>query len=410
MSNRNYKSIAQQQSVAPWPVFDEEMVESVATVLRSGHANYWTGIHGRAFEKEFAEHTNCRHAVALSNGTVALELALHSLGIGPGDEVIVPSRTFIATASSVAVRGAIPVCADVDRDSQTITAATIEPLITSKTKAVIPVHLAGWPCDMDPILDLAKTCKLSVIEDCAQAHGAEYKGKPIGSMGDVSTFSFCQDKILTTGGEGGMLVTNRNELWERAWRYKDHGKTPETFFGPPSSSNIFRWVHEDFGSNYRMTEMQAAVGRIALRRLSEWVSIRRHHATKLLLTCQKHQALRTPIPATGIKHSYYKYYTFVRAGKLKHGWSRDRIIAELRDCGVPCYSGSCSEIYREKAFQSFWKPTRRHPVAKDLGETSLMFLVHPTLTEQNLNLFTTSIHTILSKASTDTGNRGLKAA
>ncbi len=410
MNNKLTESPTKHSDFAPWPLFDEEMINSVAEVLRSGRVNYWTGEQGRAFEEEFAKFTNCEHAIALSNGTVALELALYALGIGPGDEVIVPSRTFIATASSVVACGARPVCADVDRESQTITAETIQPLITSNTKAVIPVHLAGWPCDMDPILNLAREHKLAIIEDCAQAHGAEYQGKPVGSIGDISTFSFCQDKILSTGGEGGMLVTNRHDLWQRAWRYKDHGKTPEAFYSPPPPSNKFRWVHDSFGSNYRMTEMQAAIGRIALRRLPEWVSTRQHNAEKLFAACQEHPVLRTPTPSTEVKHAYYKYYAFVRNKRLKQGWSRDRIVAEIRDCGVPCYSGSCSEIYLEKAFPEHWKPTQRLQVAKELGETSLMFLVHPTLTATNLETSVSAIHSVLKKAAKETENPTSEAA
>ncbi len=410
MSSKTSIPVTKHPAFAAWPVFDEEIMDTVAAVLRSGRVNYWTGDQGRTFETEFAKYTHCEHAIALSNGTVALELALNALGIGPGDEVIIPSRTFIATASSVVACGARPVCADVDQESQTITAETIEPLITSNTKAIIPVHLAGWPCDMDPILNLARKHKLAVIEDCAQAHGAEYQGRPVGSMGDIGTFSFCQDKILSTGGEGGMLVTNRRDLWQRAWRYKDHGKTPEAFYSPPPPSNKFRWVHDSFGSNYRMTEMQAAIGRVVLRRLPEWVSTRQQNASQLFATCQEHETLRTPAPTADVKHAYYKYYAFVRTERLKQGWSRDRIITEIRDCGVPCFSGSCSEIYLEKAFPEHWKPAQRLRVAQELGETSLMFLVHPTLTKQNIEATTASIHSVLKRAAKGTKTQASEAA
>ena len=199
---------------APWPSFAEDEVEAAAAVLRSGNVNYWTGEEGHQFEAELAAFTGCKHAIALANGTVALELALYALGIGPGDEVVTTSRTFIASASCAVMRGALPVMADVDRDSQNITADTIRAALTPRTEAIIAVHLAGWPCDMDPIMELATSTGLKVIEDCAQAHGASYKGRPVGSMGDVAAFSFCQDKIMTTGGEGGMLTTNDAEALE----------------------------------------------------------------------------------------------------------------------------------------------------------------------------------------------------
>jgi dTDP-4-amino-4,6-dideoxygalactose transaminase len=381
-----------------WPHFDEEMIEAAARVLRSGKVNYWTGSEGREFEREYAEFVGCQHAIALANGTLALELGLHALGIGAGDEVIVPSRTFIATASSVVARGARPVCADVDRESQTLTAATIAPLITSRTKAIIPVHLAGWPCDMLPILELAKSRGLAVIEDCAQAHGAEYRGRPVGSWGDMAAFSFCQDKIITTAGEGGLLVTNNKELWEKAWRYKDHGKSPQAFYQPASPSHQFRWLHEEFGSNYRLSEVQAAIGRIMLRRLPAWREIRREHARRLTEACKPCPGLRIPCPGPDVLHGYYKFYAFVRSERLALGWSRDRIIQEIRNCGVPCFSGSCSEIYLEEAFPLDWRPPTRHPVAAELGQTSLMFLVHPTLSEVDLLATDQAIKQVLEAA------------
>jgi len=381
-----------------WPHFDDEMVGIVSQVLRSGKVNYWTGSEGQQFEEEYAAHCNCRHAIAVANGTLALELALYSLDIGPGDEVIVPCRTFIASASSVVARGAIPVMADVDAESQTLTRQSVERALSPRTKGIIAVHLAGWPCEMDDIMELATSHGIAVVEDCAQAHGAKYKGRPVGSIGDVGTFSYCQDKILTTGGEGGMLVTNRPDLWDRAWRYKDHGKDPDAFYQPSPPSNTFRWLHDSFGSNYRLSEMQSAIGRVMLRRLPAWHEARKHHASLLFDRCTRCPALRTPLPPPHIEHANYKFYTFVRPDRLKADWNRDRIIQAIRDRGVQCYSGSCSEIYREQAFPSAWKPAEPLPVARELGETSLMFLVHPTLTQQNLMDTNDAIDEVLGEA------------
>lgn len=253
-----------------WPCFEPDEIAAATAVLRSGKVNYWTGEEGRQFENEFAEFCGTKHAVCLANGTLALELALQVMGIGDGDEVVTTSRTFIASASCAAMRGARPVCVDVDRESQNLSANTIRQAITPRTKAIIAVHLAGWPCDMDPILALAAEHGLKVIEDCAQAQGAEYKGRPVGSMGEAAAFSFCQDKIMTTGGEGGMLVTNDSELWNRAWSYKDHGKNYGAAFHGQHGPG-FRWLHDSFGTNWRMTEMQAAIGRVSLRKVSDWV-------------------------------------------------------------------------------------------------------------------------------------------
>lgn len=381
---------------APWPFFERDEIEAATAPLRSGKVNYWTGTEGREFEKEFASFTGCRHAIALANGTVALELALYALGIGAGDEVIVTPRTFIASSSCCVMRGAVPVLADVDPDSQNITADAIRQKITPRTRAIIAVHLAGWPCEMDGIMALAKEFNLKVIEDCAQAHGANYKGRPVGSSGDVAAFSFCQDKIMTTGGEGGMLATNDDRLWRRAWEFKDHGKSYDAVYNrlhPPG----FRWLHESFGTNWRLTEMQSAIGRVQLAKLPEWTRIRQRHADLLTKGFAAMQALRVTAPPTEIGHAYYKYYVFVLPEQLNDGWDRDRIMNAIVAEGIPCFSGSCSEIYLEKAFNGI-RPAEPLPMAKELGETSLMFLVHPTLSEQDMLDTVAAVEKVMAKA------------
>jgi len=366
---------------APWPQYGVGEIEAAARVLRSGKVNYWTGQEGRGFEREYATATGRRFGIAVHNGTLALELALEAFGIGPGDEVITTSRTFIASASAAVMRGATPVFADVDPVSQNVTAETIAPHITERTRAIIPVHLAGWPCDMPAIMTLAREHGLVVIEDCAQAHGATLGGRPVGSFGDAGAFSFCQDKIITTGGEGGMLVLDDEEAWQRAWAYKDHGKSFDAVYRrehPPG----FRWLHESFGTNWRMTEFQAAIGRLQLAGLGGSVRRRREHAAALNDAFAPLDALRLTLPPAGVGHAYYKHYAFVRPEALKPGWDRDRIMNAVSEAGVPCYSGSCSEIYRELAFtRAGLAPERRLPVARELGETSLMFLVHPPLSD-----------------------------
>lgn len=405
---------------SPWPSFSAEEAEAVQRVLRSNRVNYWTGSEGREFEKAFAAWVGTSHAIAVANGTVALDLALNGLGIGPGDEVIVTPRTFLASVSCVVTAGATPVFADVDRDSGNLTAETIAAVISPRTKAVICVHLAGWPCDLDPIMALAAQHDIFVIEDCAQAHGARYKGRSVGSIGHVGAWSFCQDKIMTTGGEGGMVTTKDAALWSRMWSYKDHGKSWEAVYErthPPG----FRWVHDSFGTNWRMLEMQAAIGRIQLRRMADWTAARQANAQRLMEALVPFAGSEGPIrlpmfgctgcptdqvnadvpfipdglssdsaqlPAIGsacraqrgCQHAQYKYYAYVRPENLAAGWSRDRIVKEITARGVPCLQGSCSEVYLEKAFDDTpWRPEQRLPAAMELGETSLMFLVHPTL-------------------------------
>lgn len=370
---------------SPWPSFTEEEANAVHDVLLSNRVNYWTGQACREFEKEFAVWTGAQYAIALANGTLALDLALQALGIGPGDEVVVTPRTFIASISCVVNAGATPVFADIEPDSGNLSAETIARVLTSRTKAVICVHLAGWPCEMDAIMALAEQHDFKVIEDCAQAHGARYRGKSVGTIGHIGAWSFCQDKIMTTGGEGGMITTNDHALWKKMWSFKDHGKSWDAVYErqhPPG----FRWLHESFGTNWRMLEMQAVIGRIQLQRMAQWTEKRTQHAAMIAEVCRQSPVLYVPEVPEYMTHAYYKYYVYVRSEKLAAGWTRDRIIEEINRAGLPCYSGSCSEVYLEKAFDNTsWRPATRLPIARQLGETALMFLVHPTLTMDELN-------------------------
>jgi len=386
---------------APWPHFEPDEIEAAAGVLRSGKINYWTGPEGHEFENEFAAYVGRKHGVALANGTLALELALVVLDIGPGDEVVVPSRTFVATAGCVALRGARPVCAEVDGTTGNMTAETIRAVLTPKTKAIMPVHMSGWPCAMDAIMALARERKLKVIEDCAQAHGARYKGKPIGSFGDVAAFSFCQDKIMTTGGEGGMLLLDDEAAWKRAWSYKDHGKDYDLATAP-KAGHTFQFVHTSFGSNWRMTEMQSALGRVLLRKLDARVEQRRKNAAMLDAAFAKLPALRVVKPASDEHCSYYKYYVYLRPEKLAAGWTRERVLEAINAEGVTCSTGGATEIYLEAAFPAEWRSSAgktRYPIARELGETSLMFQVHSTLTEADMRDVAAAVEKVMSAAS-----------
>lgn len=364
---------------SPWPSFSEEEAEAVKNVLLSNRVNYWTGLEGKRFEEEFAIFSDSCYAVALANGTVALDTGLKALGVGAGDEVVVTPRTFIASVSSIVNAGATPIFADIDRNSQCITAETISDVITDKTKAIVVVHLAGMSADMDPIMELAKLHNIYVIEDCAQAHGAKYKGRSVGSIGHIGAWSFCQDKIMTTGGEGGMVTTNDKALWRLMQSYKDHGKNHE-IMNEVSSNTGFRWLHDSIGTNFRMTEMQAAIGRIQLKKMPDWQSSRLLNARKIWNAASCIDGVRSTSLSSNSTHAAYKCYVFVEPHRLKEDWSRDRIIREINALGVPCFSGSCSEVYLEAAFShSAFRPQSPLPVARELGETSIMFLVHPTL-------------------------------
>lgn len=384
---------------SPWPSFTQEEADAVSRVILSNKVNYWTGTEGREFEKEFATWADSEYAIALGNGTLALDLALKALNIGAGDEVITTPRTFLASASSIVTSGAAPVFADVDLNSQAITAESIKAVLTPKTKAVIVVHLAGMPAEMDEIMTLSKEHGFYVIEDCAQAHGAKYKGRSVGSIGHIGAWSFCQDKIMTTGGEGGMVTTNSKELWSAMWSYKDHGKSFDAIYNkehPPG----FRWLHESFGTNWRMTEMQAAIGRIQLKRMADWTAKRQAYSALLDNAAGSFDCVRLVNVPKHIEHAEYKHYIFIKPESLADSWDRDKIVNEIVKRGVPCFQGSCSEVYLEKAFDNTpWRPTKRLLNAVELGETSLMFLVHPTLLEKEIQLTVKAIKEVLALAS-----------
>ena len=383
-----------------WPFFSQEEIEATSRVLSSGAVNYWTGSECLKFEREFSIWSGSKYSIALSNGTVAIDTALRSLNIEKGAEVIVTSRTFIASVSPIVNSNLTPIFADVDLESQNITAKSIRPVITNKTKVIICVHLAGWPCDMDEIMSLAKEFDLYVIEDCAQAHGAKYKNKPVGSIGHIGCWSFCQDKIITTGGEGGMITTNDESLWRKMWAYKDHGKSYEAVFEREHLEG-FKWLHESFGTNGRMTQMQAAIGRIQLKKMPDWHTKRIKNANKIWNTAKQCKGLRAPSVPDYIEHAAYKCYMFVELKELRDGWNRDRVIKEINTLGVPCYSGSCSEVYLEKAFDNTgFRPKERLTNARELGETSLVFLVHPTLSKDEIQQTCDAITFVMNLATT----------
>ncbi len=371
----------------------------MSRVLRSNRVNYWTGQEGREFERDFAGWCGAEHAVAVSNGTVALDLALRALGIGAGDEVVVTPRSFLASASCIVTAGATPVFADVDRDSGNITAETIEEVCTPLTRAVICVHLGGWPCDMEAIMTMATRRGIDVIEDCAQAVGARCGEYSVGTFGRIGAWSFCQDKIITTGGEGGMVTTADAALWESMWSYKDHGRSWTAVYEkehPPG----FSWLSESFGTNWRMTEVQAVLGRVQLKRMPDLIALRTRNAMRIAQASLPFAALRTPLPPEHFTHAFYRHTAFIRPELLKQGWSRDRIISEITARGVPCLHGACPEVYMEKAFEhSGFRPAHRLPIARELGETSISFLVHPTLTEAEVEKTCSTLAEVLARAS-----------
>ena len=379
-----------------WPQINNTMIEKVSNVLKSGKLNQWNNNSVKEFETKFANYIDCNYAVAVFNGTVALELCIKTLGLKIGDEVIVTPRTFIASASCCAYYGIKPVFADVDINSQNITLETIKSAITEKTKAVILVHLAGWPCELEEICNYCREKGIYIIEDCAQAHGAKYKGKSVGTWGDINAWSFCQDKIITTGGEGGMVTMNCPHLFRKAWSLKDHGKDYDTVFNKQHHPG-FRWLHKNIGTNWRMMPIQAVIGIEALDLLDSWILHRRKIANiynETLKDIDTKGGVRLTIPCEDIYHSYYKYYFFIDPDRFKI--SRDEIIKEINDNNIIATVGSCSEIYLEEALTEF-KPNKILNNTKQLFTNGIMLLCDPTISIDIANKNILIVKEILSK-------------
>ena len=369
-----------------WPFYDDDEIAAVAAVLRSGRVNQWTGPDVFAFEEACAARFGGGAAIALANGSLALELALRAFGIGPGDEVIVSPRSFVASASCAMLVGATPVFADVDPDSGNITAESVGRVLTDRTRAIIPVHLAGWPADIPGIMDMVRGRGVKVIEDCAQAHGAEIDGASVGSFGDAAAFSFCQDKIISTGGEGGLITIKDEAAWKWAWSFKDHGKDFDKSAAPAGEPGMFRWLHDRAGTNWRLTGPQAAIGRIQLEKLDGWVATRTRNAAIWAEALGKVEGLRVPLPhGNSLRHAFYKLY-FAIEGRSDEDAARLRSELLKRSAaeGLRLFSGSCSEIYLEQAFDGLQRPDC--PVSRSLGARSLMVEVHPTLRPDLLKL------------------------
>lgn len=363
-----------------WPFYAEDEIEAVAQVLRSGRVNQWTGGEVFAFQDSLARTFGGGHCVALANGSLALELPLRVFGIGPGDEVVTTPRTFVASATSAMLLGATPVFADIDPDSGNITAETIEAVLTERTKAIIPVHLGGWPCDMPAIMALAERRGLVVIEDCAQSHGAEIDGRPAGSFGHAAALSFCQDKIITTGGEGGAVLFRDEAAFERAWSFKDHGKNRRKVEAPQVRPG-FRWLHDSVGTNWRLTGPQAAIGLRQLEKLGEWTALRTRNAGIWAEALANSPGVRVPLPDSRLRHAYYRLNFYLRPGAED---AREEILRRAGEAGLRLFSGSCSEVYLEEAFRDLPRPDL--PNAQAMTRSSLAVETHPTLRPEKLRI------------------------
>jgi dTDP-4-amino-4,6-dideoxygalactose transaminase len=390
-------------------MYNKKQIDSVVKILKKNQTNYWTGEECKNFEKEFSNYHNIKYSVAVSNGSVALEIVLKALKLKPTAAVIVAPRSFIISASCVLNMGLKPIFADVDLNGN-VNIEGIKKAYKPGVKAIIVVHLNGLSCDLDPIVKFAKEKKLYLIEDCSQAHGAIYKGKKVGTFGDIATWSFCQDKIISTGGEGGMISTNNKKLWEKCWSYKDHGKNYNSVFYKKHKTG-FRWLHDNLGSNYRMTEIQAAIGRIQLKSLDNQLKIRNGIANIYLNELndyyQKYHLLQKPDfkcqtcpfkqnekKCNKCLHAFYRLNLFINKNKIK----QIELIEQLNKNKINCSVGSCPEIYREKIFKKFkFYPKQRLSNAKLLGETSLMFPIDPARSMAKVKTEINSIKKIFNK-------------
>ena len=369
-----------------WPQHEPDEIAAVVRLLETGRVN--SMMHGeqtRQFEAEFAAFCGMPHGIAVSNGTVALELALRALGVGPGDEVIVPCRSFFATAACVVAVGATPVFADIDPISNGMDPASARRMVTPRTAAILCVHVGGWPCDMTALRALADEKNLWLIEDCAQAHGASLNGQMAGSLGDAAAFSFCTDKIMSTGGEGGMLLLRNEAHWKRAWAYKDHGKNPDKFFSPPTESG-FRYLHDSFGTNWRMTEMQAAIGRRQLAKLPGWIAKRRRNADALARLLADETGVEVPAIPDHVGHAFYRLYVMIDPARLGGAGTTAAVIDRMCRMGMPVGSGSCADMSQEAAFEEI-APQRDGALAaaREAGRRSIAFPVDHLLDEYDMH-------------------------
>jgi dTDP-4-amino-4,6-dideoxygalactose transaminase len=406
-----------EKTLPGWPQFTEEIIEAAVEPLKTGKVNYWTGKVGMEFEKRWADWNGVRFAISTTNGTSALHTALGGLGIGPGDEVITTPYSFIASSFCVVQAGAIPVFADVKREDHCIDPEDIEKKITPRTRAIIPVHLYGNICEMDEIMEIAKAHSLYVIEDSAEAHGATYKGNKVGCIGDVGAFSFCQNKTFTTGGEGGMVTTNNEEVAWRCRSFRDHGYDVEKRLSLLEMEGALPYIHKIIGFNYRMTEMQSAIGVKEMERLDSWNLPRRRRNGEILIAELKDlpQIQYLPVHNQEKVNGFYVFPVVLNLERLSCDKKTflEAIVAE----GVPAWREFWPQSYKERAYQEhngfgrFKFPFRSkeytapESVAYDriycsnaawLEERTFIVQVYPTLEEEDMRLIAKAIKKVAS--------------
>tara|TARA_B100001287_G_scaffold273790_1_gene277914 strand:- start:1897 stop:3066 length:1170 start_codon:yes stop_codon:yes gene_type:complete len=381
-----------------WPSYSKKEAKLVSEIIASNKVNYLFGKKGAEFEEKFSDFTGAKYSLAVANGTLALDLCLRSIALKKNDEVIVTSRSFVASASCISALGATPVFADVDKNSQNISINEIEKLTSKKTKAIICVHFAGFPCEMQKILKFAKSKNIFVIEDCAQAHGAFINGKSVGTFGHISAWSFCNDKILSTGGEGGMITTNSRKLFRFAESFNNHGKnfTKVNALSDKKASS-FPFIHDAIGLNYRLTEMQSAIGIYQLEKLRNWQKLRKRNAEIYIKMFKDIDLIVTPEVPKNIQHAWYKLYLTINSCFLKKGSSRSKIIKDINENGIFCSFGSCGSIYREKAFNKLRYKKSDCRNAYFLETNSILLEINPNIPKKIIEKRAKTIKSIFLK-------------
>lgn len=376
--------------IPSWPQFEADEIEAVTRVLQSGRVNAWTGPDVGAFEEAWKQTSNCGHAMAMANGTLTIESAIRALQFDEKTEVIVPARTYVASASSIVMAGATPVFADVDLVTGCVTAETLEAVRGNRTRAAIVVHVGGWPADMTSIMSWAVEHDIVVIEDAAQAHGATTRDADgnqrwVGTFGDFGSWSFCQDKIMSTGGEGGLLAVRDARHADRVWSLRDHGKSKHRVESH-AGNNRFAWWVDTIGSNLRMTCMQAAIGSLQLAKLNGWLDIRARNASILRENLQSVEWLALPQVAPHEHPSWYRFYVQVLGDPSVVESRRNAIVDAASEAGLPIGIGSCPEIYLEDGLQQ-WAPLQRLTNARDLGERCLCLPCHHLISDEMMSTY-----------------------
>ena len=360
-----------------WPNFSQDLITKLGGVISSGKINYTTGPYGERFEKKFSKFIGNKYAIAVCNGTAALEVAIKSLKLPKKSEIIVPARSFFASASCIVNTGHIPVFVDVDLLTQNISLSDIKKKISKRTKVIICVHLAGLPCEMYAIKNFARKNNLKIIEDCSQAHGASINNKEVGSFSDVSTWSFCNDKIISTLGEGGIISTNNKKIYKFCKKYINHGTTLKKI----QNQEKFIYNKDLFGTNLRLTEIQSFAGLEQLKCLKQTQKKRQKIAKDYLKLISKYKKyFFSYYPPKQIRSAWYRFYFFIKPNVRNHKKIRLDIIRDLIIRNLRCFSGSCPEIYLEKSFKKLKNfKIKRLKNCKILGETSLALDVNHTL-------------------------------